>query len=292
MHQLLNDKLKVFLAEPGVEYKGSRFDWCGYIMQVEYEGNTFCTKNSLTKQPGREGEGLCNEFGIDMPIGYDVANPGEYFPKIGIGLLKKEDNEPYSFEKHYEVIPFETEIKLQENNIRYISRPSEVSGYAFLYQKEISLNENSFTITYTLENTGKKTIQTNEYAHNFISFNHKRIDQDYILELCGGQSEGELVEYIDPESKLRISGNIIAFTGKLQKIIFISLLSDNNISGFRLSLETGRLSIAESLSRPAKKINLWCDVHVISPELYMALNIEPGEKDSWKRTYTFSKNIF
>ena len=38
------------------------------------------------------------------PIGYADAQPGEPFPKLGIGLLEKLDESPYSFLKPYKVV--------------------------------------------------------------------------------------------------------------------------------------------------------------------------------------------
>ena len=103
---LANNKLALEIASPGVEYAGSRFDWTGYIMQVSFGGrHLFCTKNSLVDKLGREGEGICNEFGIDMPVGYEGIPSGEHFPKIGIGLLRKKGDERYSFEEQYDIQP-------------------------------------------------------------------------------------------------------------------------------------------------------------------------------------------
>ncbi len=34
------------------------------------------------------------------------------------------------------------------------------------------------------------------------------------------------------------------------------------------------------------KVNLWGNKHVISPELFINLNIMPGESFKWNRTYS------
>lgn len=38
-------------------------------------------------------KGFYNEFGIDTPIAYEETKEGGYFHKIGIGLLKKEEEQ-------------------------------------------------------------------------------------------------------------------------------------------------------------------------------------------------------
>src|SRR5690554_4456888 len=80
-----NEHLSVEIGEPG-NYNGSRFDWTGFIQQVTLaSGNhTFCTPESLIHGEGSGGAGLCNEFGIHMPVGYDDQLAiGDCFPKIG-----------------------------------------------------------------------------------------------------------------------------------------------------------------------------------------------------------------
>ena len=57
------------------------------------------------------GKGFYNEFGIDNALGFDEAKSGEWFHKIGVGLLKKEGDK-YLFHKHYETKPvFRNEIR-------------------------------------------------------------------------------------------------------------------------------------------------------------------------------------
>lgn len=90
-YRLSNGILTVDIADIG-EYKGTRFDWTGFITQVTLEEgkHTFCVPESLKPDEGTGGKGLCNEFGISRAIGYDEAPIGGWFPKIGVGLLQKE----------------------------------------------------------------------------------------------------------------------------------------------------------------------------------------------------------
>src|SRR5688572_25534831 len=85
---LISDRLRVDIATPGSStYAGSRFDWTGLITQVTLDGrHTFCGQEA-TDGTGTGGIGLCNEFGIFEPVGYDDARVGDQFPKLGIGLL-------------------------------------------------------------------------------------------------------------------------------------------------------------------------------------------------------------
>src|SRR5512133_1768995 len=89
--ELSTDRLMVRVAKPGFTYRRTRFDWTGFVTDVMLDGqHTFTSVESPNPMEGAGGIGLCNEFGIHEPIGYDEAPKGGYFPKLGVGLLKKE----------------------------------------------------------------------------------------------------------------------------------------------------------------------------------------------------------
>src|SRR5512135_3483133 len=95
--QLHSDRLEVEISQPGAAYSGTRFDWSGFVTQVTLDGkHTYCIPESLVPGEGSGGIGLCNEFGIDSPVGFDETKPGDLFPKIGIGLLTRLDKPDYS----------------------------------------------------------------------------------------------------------------------------------------------------------------------------------------------------
>jgi hypothetical protein len=84
-----NNRLRVGIAEPGTVSRGSRFDRSGLITAVELDGAyRFCRPEDPDPSRGTGGIGLCGEFGIEEPIDWDEAAPGEHFPKLGVGLLQ------------------------------------------------------------------------------------------------------------------------------------------------------------------------------------------------------------
>ena len=114
MITIQSPRLKVEIAEPGTVYQRTRFDWSAFITQVTLDGaHTFCVPESYEAGKGTGGVGLCNEFGIETAVGYADAEPGECFPKLGIGLLKKIDDAPYGFIPPFEIVekfPIDIEI--------------------------------------------------------------------------------------------------------------------------------------------------------------------------------------
>ncbi|MHB8061393.1 MAG: hypothetical protein ACYDG2_01980 [Ruminiclostridium sp.] len=96
---LKNERLEVEITNPGALYSGSRFDWNGFIVQVTLDdAHTFCVSESLEPDKGSGGRGFCGEFGIEEALGYKETSVEDYFPKIGVGLLKKTDLQPYNAE--------------------------------------------------------------------------------------------------------------------------------------------------------------------------------------------------
>jgi hypothetical protein len=284
---LSNNILKLEIQKPGEKYHGSRFDWTGQIIQIFYKNrHSFCTKESqLIDNEDKLGRGLYNEFGIDKPIGYDDCKPGEQFPKIGIGMLNRESQEPYNFFHPYQVNPASFNYVFTDDSITFFAETRVINGYGFKLVKEIHLNANCFSIHYELFNTGSKPILTNEYVHNFLSVNNRLIDESYQLKFSATLSlAGEIV---NPEDKIVVNADTISFKDKLKEEFFFSEMMPvkENGASWKLENEMEKIGIEEKVDFTPKQINLWGKKHVISPEIFFEINVEPGRSISWKRDY-------
>ena len=106
MLELKNEQLRVVLYLPDAEagfYRGVRFDWSGIIERVEYAGHRFYGLWRTPHDPAGNDyiSGPAEEFGMDNPMGFAEAKEGEYFVKIGVGLLRKNEREKYFFLGRY-----------------------------------------------------------------------------------------------------------------------------------------------------------------------------------------------
>ena len=278
------------VALPATEYLGTRYDWTGILTRVTYRGHlmTSAERPSLSAKDGI-GQGFCNEFGIKVPVGYDEAQPGEWFHKIGVGLLQR-DKEPYSFLKNYplQTANFTTKGDLEKVLIS-CEGPLE-NGYAYKLDKTFHLLEDGFEILYQLKNTGNKPIKTNEYNHNFIAINGSTTGPNYLLKFPFQLDESVLDERINPEALVQFDDDHIRFSGVPEKDFFFSDLSGGNaqIAHWELSCTTSGITISETGDFPSKAFHLWGAGHVISPEMYVDINILPGAIQCWKRKYVFS----
>ena len=281
---LSNERLKVKISLPGIEYRGSRFDWMGMITDVVLDNkDKFCSKESLIEGEGTDGKGLYNEFGIEDPIGYEDAAIGDEFPKIGVGLLKKESSKAYDFFHQYSINEFKNEVKVEDDNITFICNPKETRGYEIKYIKKISIKENELIVDYTIENLGKKAINTTEYCHNFILINDKLVGNDYLLRFSYPVEMDNKPEILD------INNNEIMFNQEVKDVFYCRLKNFSKERGqyFELIHKASGVGVRESSDFNIERVAIWGMEHVISPEVFVNVNINPGESQSWKRTYKF-----
>ena len=284
---LKNDNLEIHIDLPLETYNFSRFDWTGKITKVKYKGISVSGIERTDKDENTIGKGYYNEFGIDLPVGYDESTEGEWFHKIGIGLLKKED-EQYSYSKEYEIQPAEFKVTSESNKVIIDCKSQKVNGYSYELKKEIEILESGFIIKYILHNTGEKTISTNEYNHNFIDINNELISKDYILKFQFDIKPELFGATVNPEAKVEIGQNEVTFNGTPGEPFFFSNLSggENVDATWELINTKNKIGISETGSFKTTKINLWGSTHVISPELFFDVNVEPGQKIEWSRKYS------
>jgi len=289
-YTLSNGILSVDIADVGA-YKGSRFDWTGFITQVTLvSGNhTFCVPESYVAGHGSGGSGLCNEFGISRAIGYDNAPVGGWFPKLGVGLLQKQNNHPYVFDGDYQVNPFKVSRESGRHEVAYTIQPLECRGYSILQTKTVSLQEDKLTITYELRNKGSQSFQTEEYVHNFIGIDFKPVDGNYELRLPGN------IKIEEPESSytaglLQASEGTMSWNREPDRPFYCKLSGYEGLNteyNWELCYKPTGTGIRESGDFPVSKIMLWGEGHVISPEVFINIELAPGQIQRWSRTYQF-----
>jgi hypothetical protein len=287
-----NNILRLTIEEPGRIYKNSRFDWTGNISQILFENKfTFCSAETAGEFDfAMQGRGLFNEFGIVQPIGYEDCAPGETFPKIGVGLLTRPGHEPYSFLKAYQIDPFHVHIEKGGDWIQYTVLPRDCRGYAIKLIKKIALSGNSFFIDYVLENTGTRKIVTDEYCHNFIAVNGSDIDKDYTLRVpCEILGTSSMIEALNPENTVVLNTSSLSFKAAPRNDFFFSPLTEFHARQGEWEITHDRLGVGmkESTGFVPSLMNLWGRRHVISPELFIHIDLDPGKTMTWRRNYTF-----
>ncbi|MFT5737332.1 MAG: hypothetical protein ACJAU2_000073 [Maribacter sp.] len=286
-HLLKNKNIEIKIDFPLENYNFSRFDWTGKIVSVKFKGIPLATvEDPSCRNENLFGKGFYNEFGIDTALGFEETKIGEWFHKIGVGLLKKEDSN-YTFHKPYAIKPaaFRTTAKANSLSIDCIS--TKVNGYSYELRKEIKLQEAGFTINYHLINTGEKAIHTSEYSHNFTAIDNDMIGANYVLSFPFDLKRQLFGETVNPESVVVIGPNGIHFNSIPTAPFFFSNLSGGERvkSAWELIHLNTKIGIRENSNFNTDKINLWGCTHVVSPEVFFEINIGPGESTKWARRY-------
>lgn len=287
---LKNKNLEIRIDSPLENYNFSRFDWTGKIVEVRFQNTLLSSVEQIdTQNENHFGKGFYNEFGIDSALGFEEAEIGDWFHKIGVGLLKKEDNQ-YLFNKPYQIRPSKFNTSAEPNKIIIECKSETINGYSYLLKKVIELHESSFAIKYYLENTGDKEIHTHEYVHNFTAIN-RSIGEDYILNFPFDLKPNLFGETVNPEGKVEIGQNEIKFNGAPKEQFFFSNLTGGKTvdATWELLHLKRKIGIRETGDFQCNKVNLWGWKHVISPELFIEINVKPGESKEWSRIYEMRK---
>ncbi|MDB9956309.1 hypothetical protein OAD46_03600 [Flavobacteriaceae bacterium] len=290
-HILKNNHLELHIDAPTENYSCTRFDWTGKISQLKFQNIPLTTiENTDLINTACFGKGFYNEFGIDTPLGFNETAIGGWFHKIGIGLLKKE-NEQYLFHKKYAVKPAKFSVSTEANAVIIHCTSEAFNGYSYKLTKEIKLYSSSFTIKYTLHNTGEKEIVTDEYVHNFMATDNALKGKEYALEFPFKLEPPLFDETVNTEQKVTIGSNRITFEETPKEQFFFSNLSGGKLENAAWTLlnSNTKIGIQETGNFQTNKMNVWGWGHVISPELFFKINIKAGKALEWTRTFEVFK---
>ena len=286
-HFLKNNHLEIQIDLPIENYRFSRFDWTGKITTLKYKGLFIMGGETNEGDPENVlGKGFYNEFGIESPLGFSETPIGGWFHKIGVGLLKKEDSQ-YQPGKKYQIKPGIFKISQAPNRIFIRCTSESMNGYSYVLEKNIELNENGFTITYTLDNTGNKKIITDEYVHNFMAIDKAPIGNNYSLQFPFQLQPAHFIETVNPDQKVLLGATKVTFTDTIDETFFFSNLSGAKRvrAQWELKNRKKKLIIRETGNFKTNKVNLWGTKHVISPELFFNIDLAPDASVSWSRKF-------
>jgi len=284
-HVLKNKNIEIKIDLSHENYSFPRFDWTGKIAEVYFKDKPVSGFELIEDfDETKFGKGFYNEF--SKPLGFEEIEIGDWFHKIGVGLLKKE-KEQYYFYKPHEAKPAEFAIIEETDKVICTCKSPNYNGFSYIFEKQIILKEGGFEVKYHLKNTGKKRIVTNEYNHNFVAIDEALMGRDYVLKFPFKIKPELFGETVNPEQKVLIGAQYLRFKDTPQKTYFFSNLSGGELVEAKWSLENAKskIGISEKVNVQTDSINLWGTSYVISPELFVAIDIEPGDAKAWTRTY-------
>jgi hypothetical protein len=308
--QIQNKQLKVKVYLPDAKdgfYTGTRFDWSGVIGDLEFSGHHLYRPwfvsvdpsvrdftygaDGIVASPNSAMTGPVEEF--QTPIGYDSAKPGETFLKVGVGILRKPDDTPYTFAKHFELVDGgRWTTRKTANSITFehvLGTPQ--SDYGYIYTKTIRLvgNSNQLVIEHHLKNTGKLPIETHVYDHNFLTIDSQGVGSAYSISV-----PYDIKPTREPDTKfVRIEGKKATYIADLQgqdRVAFglQGFSSDVKDYNFFIANDAAKVGIRIEGDRPLVNASVWSIRDVLAVEPFVDVSANPGADFSWSYTYTYS----
>jgi len=103
-----NDEVEMKIYLPDTEnglYRATRFDWSGVIGSVKYKDHEYFGYWKDTQDPLFHEDLTGPVEGYLKPgLGYEEAEPGGKYVRIGVGVIEKPDEEAYSFRNSYKLL--------------------------------------------------------------------------------------------------------------------------------------------------------------------------------------------
>jgi hypothetical protein len=297
----------VYLPDPDRGYyRSTRFDWSGMVAGVEFGGHRFYDPWFTRSEPGvrdfvyRGNEivagaessavGLAEEF--PQPQGFDSAQVGGTFVKVGVGLLRKMTDAAYSPFRAYDMVdPGTWSTEVSSDAVTSTQRLDAAAiGFGYEYRKTVRLvsSQPELVIEHELLNTGRRPIETTQYNHNFLTIDGTPTGAAFRITVPFDVRTPQ-----PPDAALAtIRGREIAYARTLvdnERVAFPVEGHGPDISDYDVLVEnraTGA-SVQITSDRPMVRAYLWSIRSVISFEPFVDVTTKPGESTRWTYRYRY-----
>ena len=308
--EIHNKQLHVKLYLPDAKagfYKGTRFDWSGVIADLEFSGHhlyrpwfasidpdardVVYKESAIVSGINSAMTGPVEEF--QTPIGYQDAKPGENFLKIGVGLLRKIDDKPYSFTTHFDLVDGgKWTVHKTSTSITFEQVLGDKSSdYGYVYTKTISLTgaESELVIGHHLRNIGKLSLATTLYDHNFLTIDETQVGSAYSISV-----PYRLEPTRPPDKKfVTVEDGMATYVADLQgqdRVAFglQGFSADPKDYNFTISNRTAKVQVKISGDHPLANATVWSIRSVLAVEPFIDIQADPGKDALWSYRYTYS----
>lgn len=307
--QIHNKQLKVSIYLPGENqfYKGTRFEYGGWIADLEYSGHHFYRQwfqgvdptvrdftyrgDDIIVGPNTAMVGPAEEF--QQPIGYDTAKPGDTFLKIGVGLLRKENNDKYFFGTHFELVDGgKWTVKKTANSItleQVLGGPDKDYGYVYTKTFRLVGDTNQLVIEHHLRNTGKQPLASRIYDHNFLTIDGLGVGKAYSVTV-----PYDIHPTRPPDPKfIHVDGKTASYVADLQgedraTCGLEGFSNDPKDYDFTIRNDAAKVQVHIIGDHPIVNAMIWSIRAVMAVEPFIQMQADPGQEFSWAYTYTYS----
>ncbi len=291
-------------AENGY-YRSTRFDWSGAIYSLAYKGHEFYgvwydridpevvnwvfQGSEIVSGPCSALAGPVNEF--ETPLGWDEAQPGGSFIKLGVGVLRRGDGRYNRFVPYDVLDPGKWTVTKKEDSVEFTQELSAPDlGWAYVYHKVVRLEKGKpvLVIEHSMRNTGKRAIHSNVYNHHFMVMDKQPPGPDFTIRVpfeisATRPPSGEMAEVRENEIVyLRpLAGQdqvAVGFQGFGDTAADHEVIIENKKTGTGVGIVG---------NRPLIRTMLWSIRTVLAVEPYIAVDIQPGGEFTWRDTMEY-----
>ncbi|MBE7171914.1 MAG: hypothetical protein INR73_15100 [Williamsia sp.] len=274
-------------------YRGTRFDWSGVIKSLSYKGHSYFGQWNKRYDPKLHDAimGPVEEF---EPIGYDDAKADAPFLKIGVGVLRRLNEKPYSFSTLYPVLqPGTWSVKTEADGIRFTHVLQDAEGWSYIYTKTVRLTKGKpeLVLEHSLKNTGTRTLDTRVYDHNFFIIDSQRTGPAIRTSFPFALNDNGTGRGLDTIGK--ISDKQISYLRNVEdrESMYIGSLTgfSDDAKDYDIRIENLRAGAGVRIrcDQPLKRLVFWSCATTSCPEPYIHIKAEPGQTFKWKIAYQF-----
>lgn len=286
-------------------YRSTRFDWSGALYSLQYKGHEFYGEwfdridksiiNWIFKGP-EIISGPCSALAgpvdeFEIPLGWDEAPSNGTFIKLGVGVLRKTEG-TYNRYYPYEVLNSGVwKVTSGKDSVRFKQELSDpASGYSYIYSKVLKLEKDNpvLEIKHSMRNTGKRTIISSVYNHNFVVLDKQAPGPDFTFKVPFQIQPSQ----VSDKNLADLKGNEIvykkALTGQDEAVILFTGFSKST-KDTEIVIENKKVGAGMKISgdKPLTNEILWSIRSVLAIEPYIAIDIKPGEEFKWENTIEY-----
>lgn len=282
-------------------YKGTRFDHSGVLAHVTYRGQNYTDywfdryvidPRDTSRQPAGTVTACCavsgpvEEFAI---VGFDEAGMGGRIFKPGIGIFKRDSDNPLQFPTLPALNLGTRSFTSSKTGARFVHDLNDkASGYGYHYTKTVDLVEGKpqMIMAHEMRNTGSKPIVTTVYNHNFLTLSP---GSEHLVITAPFNWSAE--KPLQPDL-VKLDGKTIRYIAPIPPgVTTMSLMNGfgPSASDYDFTVTNSKTGFGQRIrgDQPIAKINMWSIHTNYSLEPYIAISLKPGETKRWTYTYDF-----
>lgn len=294
---LTNGDLRLTAYIPDLDcgfYRGTRFHRGLMLDDVTAHGRRYYVRYGVAGSDPTFHDavaGPAEEFDLEEPQTYAATPVGGAYLKIGVGVLRRTGKGPYRFARLHPVLDpgvWRTVVESPRELVveHRAALPNRIYGYHLLHRVTLPRRGASLRIERTLTNTGRGTIRTLHYNHNFARIGEAPVGPDYSVETPFALVAPRLL--CEPGL---VAGRRLTWARPLDDA-FHAVLGGNRTDDPRHHVFTirhvGGGAIRYATDAPIAEFRVYATPDVVCPEPFTRVVVAPGDSFSWATKIAFA----